>query len=230
VLSQVQDGQERVISYESRRLNPTERNYPTHDRELLAVMEMLRKWRHYIQNGHQTTVFTDNTATKHILTKPMLMGRQKKWSEQLSEYDVQFQHRAEKLNIAADALSRRSDYNLSLNSLEWIPIQEELAEDITYAVRGDDNYRSLVADVGVGKRHDYTVLDGLVYKETRLVIPSKEIQESLLYGPPLVSYMGLHSEDTSAATKHSNDSRERITGRGCRTMCKSIVAHARVVS
>lgn len=107
VLSQVQEGEERVISFESRvrRLNVTERNYPIHDRGLLAVMEMLRKWRHYIQNGHQTTVFTDNTATKHILTKPMLMGRQKKWSEQLSEYDVQFQHRAGKLNIAAHALS-----------------------------------------------------------------------------------------------------------------------------
>ena len=65
VLSQMRNGEERVVAYESKKLSATQRNYPTHDRELLAVMVMLRKWRHYIHNEHQTMVYTDNTATNN---------------------------------------------------------------------------------------------------------------------------------------------------------------------
>jgi hypothetical protein len=180
VLSQEQDGLERVVAYESRRLKPAERNYPTHDRELLAVMEVLRKWRHYIQNGHQTKVYTDNIATKYILTKPTLMGRQKKWAEQLADYDVEFLHRAGKLNIAADALSRRVDYFDVINSLEWIPVHTEILEEVESEARADSEYQALAADVALGKRKDYKLIGGLLYKDTRLVIPSKRVQEKLI--------------------------------------------------
>jgi hypothetical protein len=193
VLSQESEGQERVVAYESRRLNLAERNYPTHDRELLAVMEVLRKWRHYIQNGHQTKVYTDNIATKYILTKPTLMGRQKKWAEQLADYDVEFLHRAGKLNIAADALSRRVDYTEAINSLEFLPIQRELVEDVQAAGRLDDNYQALAADVVAGRRKDFKLEEGLLYRDTRLVIPSKLIQESLIemgHDGPLGGHLG----------------------------------------
>jgi hypothetical protein len=193
VLSQQSEGEERVVAYESRRLNSAERNYPTHDRELLAVMEVLRKWRHYIQNGHQTKVYTDNIATKYILTKPTLMGRQKKWAEQLADYDVEFLHRAGKLNVVADALSRRIDYTDTLNSLEFLPIQNELIEDVQAQARLDNDYQVLVADVVAGRRKDYKLVDNLLYKDTRLVIPSKRIQESLIemgHDGPLGGHLG----------------------------------------
>jgi len=38
---------DRVISFASRQLNPHERNYPTHDLELAAVIFALKVWRHY---------------------------------------------------------------------------------------------------------------------------------------------------------------------------------------
>jgi len=38
----------RVISFASRQLKPHERNYPTHDRELAAVIFALKVWRHYL--------------------------------------------------------------------------------------------------------------------------------------------------------------------------------------
>jgi hypothetical protein len=204
VLSQDQDGLERVVAYESRRLKEAERNYPTHDKELLAVMEMLRKWRHYIQNGHTTKVYTDNIATKYILTKPTLMGRQKKWAEQLADYDVEILHRAGKLNIAADALSRRSDYDIqanhslewsrmAINSLEWIPIQQSLIDDVRADSQHDKDYQAILADVVAKKRKDYAVLDGLLYLNTRLVVPSRHIQESLIqlaHDGPLGGHLG----------------------------------------
>jgi hypothetical protein len=63
-------GKERVVAYESRKLSATQRNYPAPDLEFLAVMEMLRKWRHYIHNNHETKVYTDVAAIEHIEAKP----------------------------------------------------------------------------------------------------------------------------------------------------------------
>jgi hypothetical protein len=38
----------RVIAYASRALRPHEKNYPTHDLELAAVVHALKIWRHYL--------------------------------------------------------------------------------------------------------------------------------------------------------------------------------------
>jgi hypothetical protein len=46
VLSQDQNGEERVVAYESRRLKEAERNYPTHKELLLSWRCWRKKWRH----------------------------------------------------------------------------------------------------------------------------------------------------------------------------------------
>lgn len=42
----------RVIAYASRQLKPHEKNYPTHDLELAAVVFSLKIWRHYLRSLH----------------------------------------------------------------------------------------------------------------------------------------------------------------------------------
>ena len=44
VLSQVWDDGEHPVAYESRKMNTAEQNYPTHERELLAIIHALRTW------------------------------------------------------------------------------------------------------------------------------------------------------------------------------------------
>ena len=107
VLTQGAGPSERVIAYESRKLNQAEKNYPVHDRELLSVVHALRSWRHYLLGTPFTvTVKTDNTPTVSILTKKDLTPRQIRWSELLAEYDFTIQHIPGKDNAVADALSR----------------------------------------------------------------------------------------------------------------------------
>ena len=48
VITQGTGQDERVIAYHSRKLIPAERNYPTHEQELLSLVEALRVWRHYL--------------------------------------------------------------------------------------------------------------------------------------------------------------------------------------
>ena len=59
VLSQKHDDGEHPVAYESRKVNTAEANYPTHERELLAVIHALRTWRHYL-SGKKFIVVTDH--------------------------------------------------------------------------------------------------------------------------------------------------------------------------
>nr|GFC98387.1 putative reverse transcriptase domain-containing protein [Tanacetum cinerariifolium] len=51
----------KVIAYASRQLKPYEVNYPTHDLELVAVVFVLKIWRHYLY-GESCDVFTDHKS------------------------------------------------------------------------------------------------------------------------------------------------------------------------
>ena len=56
-------GELRLVTCTSRKLNPTERNYPTHEREMLAIVIALKKWKHYLL-GAKILAYTDNVALK----------------------------------------------------------------------------------------------------------------------------------------------------------------------
>ncbi|MCO5595420.1 hypothetical protein L7F22_049462 [Adiantum nelumboides] len=94
------------IAYESRQLCIHERNYPTHDLELLAVVHALNKWRHYLLSQIFELV-TDHKSLKWIFTQPELNMRQRRWVEFLQEFNFEIKFRPGKENQAADALSRR---------------------------------------------------------------------------------------------------------------------------
>ena len=57
----------KVIAYGSRQLKSYERNYPTHDLELAAVIFALKLWRHYLYGIH-CKVYTDHKSLKYIFT------------------------------------------------------------------------------------------------------------------------------------------------------------------
>ena len=57
----------RVVAYCSRQLKNHERNYPTHDIELTAIVFALKIWRHYLY-GEQFEVFSDHKSLKYIFT------------------------------------------------------------------------------------------------------------------------------------------------------------------
>ena len=64
-----------VISYASRKLNPHEDQYATHDLELAAVMLALKLWRHYLV-GRSFTLKTYHRSLQYIFTQRHLNARQ----------------------------------------------------------------------------------------------------------------------------------------------------------
>ena len=106
VLSQIQDGQERVIAYGSRMLNGPEKNYCVTRRELLAVVFFVKYYRPYLL-GREFVIRTDHSALRWLKSTPEPIGQQARWLEILEEFNYSIEHRAGRKHSNADALSRR---------------------------------------------------------------------------------------------------------------------------
>ena len=96
----------RVIAYASRQLKIHEKNYPTHDLELAAVVFALKIWRHYLY-GEKCQIFTDHKSLKYFFTQKELNMRQRRWLELVKDYDCDISYHPGKANVVADALSRK---------------------------------------------------------------------------------------------------------------------------
>ena len=97
----------RVITYASRALRNHEKNYPTHDLELAAVIHALKLWRHHLMGTH-CNIYTDHKSLKYIFTQADLNMRQRRWLELIKDYDLEVHYHPGKANVVADALSRKS--------------------------------------------------------------------------------------------------------------------------
>ena len=119
----MQDG--RVVSYASRQIRPHELNYATHDLELAAVVHALKTWRHFLI-GNRCDVYTDHKSLKYIFTQKEVNLRQRRWLELIKDYDMKLHYHPGKVNVIADALSRKS----YVNTLVSGGLPKELAEDL----------------------------------------------------------------------------------------------------
>ena len=67
ILSQEQDGKWKPIAFLSRTMQPAERNYEIHDKELLAIVEALTKWRQYLLDVLETfEIWMDHKNLKYF--------------------------------------------------------------------------------------------------------------------------------------------------------------------
>ena len=106
VLSQVQDGQERVVAYWSKMLSKEERNYCTTRKELLSVVKAVCHFRNYLY-GREFTVRTDHASLTWLTKRTVPSGQVARWLETLSEFDYTIEYRPGRTHNNADGLSRQ---------------------------------------------------------------------------------------------------------------------------
>jgi len=106
VLSQVQDGVEKVIAYASRTLDKREMNYCITRKELLAIVHSLKFFKQYLLGRH-FKVRTDHAPLTWLRHTPDPIGQQARWLEIIEEYDFSVEHRPGTKHGNADAISRR---------------------------------------------------------------------------------------------------------------------------
>ncbi len=112
VLSQKQNGKWRPVAFMSKSLSATERNYEIYDKELLAIMLALDKWRHYLMGTTvDVEIWTDHQNLQYF-QKPQKLNRwQARWVTELAEYHFVLHHKPGALNKKADLLSHRNNHD-----------------------------------------------------------------------------------------------------------------------
>jgi len=117
VLSQLQDGEEKVILYASRLLSKAERNYDTTKKELLAVVYSLKYCRQYLF-GRRFVVRTDQAALCWLRRTPEPMPQLARWLTFIEEFSFDVKHRVGTKHQNVDSLSRMPICDESLRDTE----------------------------------------------------------------------------------------------------------------
>ena len=99
------DNCQRVIAFASRSISNTEKNYPAHKLEFLALKWAITDRFHEYLYGGQFDVYTDNNPLTYIFTSAKLDATGQRWAASLANYDFQIFYKSRKTNIEVDALS-----------------------------------------------------------------------------------------------------------------------------
>ncbi|CAK8694208.1 unnamed protein product [Clavelina lepadiformis] len=105
VLSQLVNGEEHPVSYSSRSLTKTERNYSTTRKELLAVIHALKVFRCYLTE--EFLLRTDHASLRWLWESRDTYGQCARWFDFLCNFNFKLIHRAGRKHTNADSLSRR---------------------------------------------------------------------------------------------------------------------------
>ena len=193
------EGRERVIAFESRQLKAAEKNYPVHDKELLAMKYALVKFRVHLLGSKPFVIYTDHASLRTATQSPHLSQRMARWLSFFAEYNFEVKYKPGRLNVVADALSRRPDYELThvTTVTSSVPdlIRRAYAQDATCVALlralGSDEFKDSDKDLSQRLRarlQRYTLDNGLLYYSTdpedtpRVVVPHDEdLKYRILY-------------------------------------------------
>ena len=164
---------ERPIYYFSQKLNPAQVNYTVTEKECLAAVAAIEKFRPYVE-GMPFTVITDHASLKWLMKLKDLSGRLARWSLKLQAFDFNIEHRKGSLNVVPDTLSRA--FCEGIEEVEDLPI---LGFDTTEFE--SEEYLELKKNVEENKETlpDLKIVDGYVYKRTRFNRGNPEMEEYL---------------------------------------------------
>ena len=95
----------RPVAFESTTFKGAELNYPVHEKEMLAIIRALKKWRSDLI-GVPFLIYTDHKTLENFHQQRELSRRQARWMEFLSQYDGKIVYVKGDENSVADALSR----------------------------------------------------------------------------------------------------------------------------
>lgn len=95
------------ITFISRTLSPTEQNYATNERELLAIVWALQKLRNYLYGIADLTIYTDHQSLIHSISEKNPNTKLKKWKNFIAEFGADIKYKPGLQNVVADALSRQ---------------------------------------------------------------------------------------------------------------------------
>ncbi len=163
VLLQDQGAGKKVVGYASKTFSSREQSYSAYDREALALIHALRKFRCYLV-GQPCTFQTDQQDLQKLLTQPTLNPRQINWVNEFAEFDCLIHYIKGINNVVADALSRQQLHCMTHATLNattslQLPILKQLAEEQHHCL----DCTAQEGRPNIVRRHHPTQTKGLLY-------------------------------------------------------------------
>ncbi|XP_058764942.1 uncharacterized protein LOC131638400 isoform X1 [Vicia villosa] len=131
VLGQRKNKNFHAIHYASKVLNEAHVNYATTEKELLAIVFALEKFRSYLI-GSKVVCYTDHAAIKYLLTKPDSKQRLIRWILLLQEFDLEVRDKKGTENLIADHLSRLVNTEVTKHEKE---VRDEFPDEKLFMVQ-----------------------------------------------------------------------------------------------
>ncbi|GFV32294.1 transposon Tf2-9 polyprotein [Trichonephila clavipes] len=194
VLLQGEGSDEHPIEYASRLLTPAERNYSTTEREALAVVWALKKFRGYIE-GTEITVASDHQPLKWLLNLKSPTGRLARWALEIQSFNLKVQYIPGKANVVADMLSRpvtqEEESFCEENNITIADMPTRSCKDMREAQLKDDSLKKIIdsfesplktEEYANWTERGFLMNQGVLYRyvpdaasaEAQLVIPTAE--------------------------------------------------------
>ncbi|UYV77192.1 K02A2.6-like [Cordylochernes scorpioides] len=194
VLVQIQNDAERPIAYASRTLTKAEKNYSTTEKECLAVVWALGKFRPYLY-GRPFTVVTDHHSLCWLVGLKDPSGRLARWALKLQEYDINIVYKSGRKHKDADCLSRSP-----LADTAEIEGHITSIQDIAEEQSKDPHLVGIREKLANENLKGYQMIGGVLYKKNYdpegkpwlLVVP-KQMRHKILkdvHDTPMAGHLG----------------------------------------
>src|SRR6266436_2753337 len=105
-----QDNKIHLVAFFSHSLQGAEKNYNTHNKELLAVFEAFKNWQHFLEGSAKVIdMVTDHKNLEYFTSSKKLLRHQARWAEFLGQFNMKVQFRPGRLGSKPDMLTCRWD-------------------------------------------------------------------------------------------------------------------------
>jgi len=197
LLMKYSDEMWRPVTFISKSLSDTERNYEIHDKEILVVIRCLEAWRYFLEGAAtKFEIWTNHKNLKYFMKAQKLNRRQARWTLYLSRFNFMLKHVPGSKIGKANSLSRRLDWEVGVEKdnedqrlvkLEWLEVRKmemveiivdgvDLLEEVRKSKVKDDKVVKVVEEIkraGVKMLRDeeWREVDGIMYKERKVYVP-----------------------------------------------------------
>ncbi|CCO37137.1 Retrotransposable element Tf2 155 kDa protein type 2 [Rhizoctonia solani AG-1 IB] len=201
----------------SKSFNDAERNYDTHDKELLAIIKAFEEWRIFLEGTlRPITVFTDHRNLEYWRKSRSFNRRHVRWRLYLADFNFEIHFRPGKQSGKPDALSRRADHaDIPPEAEVMIPdklfaniAKEEQDEPLQTRIKDEQKRDPSLDDIiefltvkqenappSIKKAYgDYQLDEGLLLFQDKILVPDNDnIKREILklyHDSPLVGHPG----------------------------------------
>jgi hypothetical protein len=171
--------EDRTIAYFSEKLNEVKVKYSTYDKEFYAIIQALKKWRHYLILK-EFVLYSDNHALQFVTQQEKLNQRHVKWVEYMQNFTFVIKHISGTANKVVDALSRKCLL------LQEFRLKTLAFDDLRNMYRNDPDFKEAyeaAENIILRDRSqwaEYMIQEGLLFKGNQLCILKCSMRENLL--------------------------------------------------